>query len=229
MLTVDHLTKSFVLHLQGGTRLSVLKEIDLTVRAGECVSLIGPSGAGKSTLLRLLYANYKPDGGKILVRDGEEWVDLVKTDPRRILDLRKRTLGYVSQFLHVIPRVPAIDIVMEPLRGLGVSMNQVQEKAEVLLARLNIPSRLWRISPTTFSGGEQQRINIARCLIVSFPILLLDEPTAALDGANRKVVVELIRETRERGAAVIGVFHDEEVRRAVSSRLFELTPGEVEI
>ena len=226
LITVQDLKKTFILHLQGGVRLSVLNRVNLSVHPGECLALNGPSGSGKSTLLRLLYSNYKPEGGAILVKHREEWVDMTTVESRVILDVRRRTMGYVSQFFRVIPRVPALDIVMEPLRRLGMPGEEIGERAEGMLKRLNIPGRLWGISPTTFSGGEQQRINIARCFVVPYPILLLDEPTASLDAANRQVVVDLIREARDGGTAIVGVFHDEGVRRAVSTRTVDMGPEE---
>ena len=228
MIAVRDLEKGFVLHLQGGVKLSVLKRINLDVGSGECVVLSGPSGSGKSTLLRLLYGNYKAERGNVLVRHKDEMVDIGKVESRRVLAIRKRTLGYVSQFLRVIPRIPALQVIIEPMRALGISMEEARSRAENLLGRLHIPQRLWGISPTTFSGGEQQRINIARCFAVPYAILLLDEPTAALDATNRNIVVELIREARERGTAIVGIFHDEEVRDAVSTRIFEMSSDEEE-
>jgi alpha-D-ribose 1-methylphosphonate 5-triphosphate synthase subunit PhnL len=222
MLSVENLSKSFFLHNQGGIQLRVLRNIGLTVQAGECVVLVGPSGTGKSTLLRSLYANYRPDSGRILVRHEEEWVDMAGAEPWKILEVRRRTVGYVSQFLRVIPRVSAFSILMESSLMLGKPGEEAAARSRLLLARLGIPERLWKISPTTFSGGEQQRINIARGFIFPYPILLLDEPTAALDAKNRRVVVELIREAKHRGAAIIGTFHDEEVRESVATRTFEM-------
>jgi alpha-D-ribose 1-methylphosphonate 5-triphosphate synthase subunit PhnL len=224
MIVIERLQKSFFLHLQGGLNLSVLKEIGMEVYAGECLALFGPSGSGKSTLLRLLYANYKGQGGRILVKHQGQWIDIVRAEPRKVLEIRKLTIGYVSQFLRVIPRIPALDVLMEPLRREGVPEHHAREHAEGMLMRLNIPKRLWGISPTTFSGGEQQRINIARSFIKPYPIILLDEPTAALDATNRQVVIEMIQEAKSRGTAMVGVFHDEEVRGAVSSRTFDMTP-----
>ena len=221
-LRAEEIQKAFVLHLQGGMVLHVFSGVNLIVHAGECVALSGPSGIGKSTLLRILYANYKPDRGNVWVQHRGEWVDLLQAKPYRILEIRRNTIGYVSQFLRVIPRVPALEVVMEPLRSLGYPPEECRLKAEVLLRRLNIPERLWTISPTLFSGGEQQRINLSRSFIYPFPILLLDEPTAALDDLNRRIVVELIQEAKARGAAVVGVFHDREVKEAVSTRNFEI-------
>ncbi len=216
---IRDLEKTFTLHVQGGTRLPVLQRVSLAVHAGECVVLADPSGAGKSTLLRTVYGNYVPQAGHILVRHGHQVVDMVGAEPRLVLDVRRRTMGYVSQFLRVIPRVPAVEVVTEPLRALGVPRVEALERARRILERLGIPGRLWGLSPVTFSGGEQQRINIARVFVVDYPILLLDEPTASLGAASRLVVVELIREARRRGAAVLGAVHDAEIRAEVATRV----------
>jgi alpha-D-ribose 1-methylphosphonate 5-triphosphate synthase subunit PhnL len=224
MICVRGLSKTFVLHHQHGTRLPVLQGIDLDVAKGECVVLDGPSGAGKSTLLRTLFANYRIEQGSVRIRHDGQWLELATAQPRQLLDLRARAIGYVSQFLRVIPRVPALDIVAEPLRAAGMARDAAREQAGALLDRLNIPKRLWQIPPATFSGGEQQRVNIARGFVRHFPVLLLDEPTAALDAANREVVAVLIEEARKAGTAVVGIFHDAEVRNRVATRRFPLLP-----
>ncbi|WP_266167991.1 phosphonate C-P lyase system protein PhnL [Dyella subtropica] len=224
MLELRGLAKSFELHQQRDTRLDVLDDIDLTLHAGECVVLSGPSGAGKSTLLRVIYANYRTSRGAVRVRHDGNWLDLAEATPHQVLDVRRRTLGYVSQFLRVIPRVPALDIVAEPLIGAGVSVEDARQQASALLHRLNVPERLWPLPPGTFSGGEQQRVNIARGLIVPRPLLLLDEPTASLDAGNRQVVAQLLEEARNAGSAVLGIFHDEDMRDRVATRLFPMRP-----
>jgi alpha-D-ribose 1-methylphosphonate 5-triphosphate diphosphatase len=220
------LRKTFTLHNQGGLELRVLDGADLSVAAGECVVLNGPSGVGKSTLLRALYGNYLVQQGHILVRHLGEVVDIATAPPRTVLDVRRRTIGFVSQFLRVIPRVATLDLVAEPLRRLGVDAAIAQERAEILLDRLAIPRRLWGLPPATFSGGEQQRVNIARGLVAGHPVLLLDEPTAALDGANRDAVIELIIASRQRGTAIVGIFHDQYVREAVATRTVEMGRSE---
>ncbi|MEQ9123654.1 MAG: phosphonate C-P lyase system protein PhnL, partial [Alphaproteobacteria bacterium] len=185
--------------------------------------LAGPSGAGKSTLLRSLYANYLPSQGRILVRHRGETVDLVSAEARLQLEIRRETIGYVSQFLRVIPRISAEDVVAEAAIAGGTSPADALAAARGLLRRLNLPERLWSVPPATFSGGEQQRVNIARGLIRPFPILLLDEPTASLDAANRQVAVDLILEAKARGAAVVAICHDEDVRAAIADRLFDVS------
>lgn len=223
-LRVSGLTKSFVIHAQDDLAIPVLNDVALAVSPGECLALVGPSGAGKSTLLRSLYGNYRADKGSIRVRQDEAWIELVGAEPRTVLDVRQRTMGFVSQFLRVIPRVSAIDVVAEPLKRRGTDPAEARQRAEFLLGMLGIPARLWALPPATFSGGEQQRVNIARSLIVDYPILLLDEPTASLDAANRDGVVELICQRRDAGAAIVGIFHDIDVRDAVATRVHEVLP-----
>lgn len=222
MIDIRGLCKTFTLHNQGGARLEVLQDVHLEVESGQCVVLHGESGAGKSTLMRTLYANYLPSSGSVWIRHRGEWVDIANADSHTLLDVRKKTLGYVSQFLHVIPRIPALEVVKQPLQALGADSETADHRARALLTRLNIPERLWSLAPSTFSGGEQQRINIARGFIVDYPILLLDEPTASLDQVNSRVVVELIRETLDRGCAVVGIFHDAQVREVLADRFFDV-------
>ncbi|WP_159598688.1 phosphonate C-P lyase system protein PhnL [Starkeya nomas] len=223
ILSVSGVAKTFVLHLREGARLPVVNGAGFELFAGECVALGGPSGAGKSSLLKMVYGNYRVDAGAILVRDGAETVDVARTSPRRLIRLREDTMGYVSQFLRVIPRVGALDVVAEPLIGDGVPCEEATARAGELLARLNLPERLWSLPPATFSGGEQQRVNIARGLIAHRPLLLMDEPTASLDAANRQVVVGLIEEKKRAGVAILGIFHDTEVREAVCDRVIDVT------
>jgi alpha-D-ribose 1-methylphosphonate 5-triphosphate synthase subunit PhnL len=224
MLQTDALAKSFTLHLQGGVRIPVLAAVGLDLRAGECVVLAGPSGVGKSTLMRSLYGNYRAESGRILVRHHGAMIDLAAADPRTILAVRHDTLGYVSQFLRVVPRVPALDVVAEVAIGRGAAPDAARRTATEMLLRLNIPRRLHALPPATFSGGEQQRVNLARGFIGGHPVLLLDEPTASLDAENRAVVVAMINEAKARGAAIIAICHDAEVRDAIADRLFPLTP-----
>lgn len=224
LLSVNGLCKSFTLHTQGGVELPVLSDIDLIANPGECVVLNGPSGAGKSTLLRCIFGNYRADSGEILIDDGVETVDIAAGNPRQIIELRRRTIGYVSQFLRVVPRVSTLDVVSEPLRILGVSRDEAEDRAGDMLRRLRIPKRLWSLPPATFSGGEQQRVNVARGLIVSKPLLLLDEPTASLDAQNRDTVVRAILDTVESGTAIVGIFHDADVRDAVATRTIDMSP-----
>jgi alpha-D-ribose 1-methylphosphonate 5-triphosphate synthase subunit PhnL len=221
-INVGGLGKRFRLHTQGDIEIEVFRGLDFQVRFGECVALHGPSGCGKSTLLRALYANYTVGEGGIRICHRDGWVDMAAAEPRAILSVRRHTMGYVSQFLRVIPRVPSLDIVAEPLRLRGIDTREARARAGDMLARLNVPERLWALAPATFSGGEQQRVNIARGFIAEMPILLLDEPTAALDAANRAIVAELILERKAAGTAIVGIFHDVEIRHLVCNRIFEI-------
>ena len=224
VLRTEGVDKSFTLHLQGGVRIPVLDGVALELRAGECVVLSGPSGAGKSTLLRTVYGNYRAESGSILIRHRGAWLDLAAADPRTVLEVRRDTLGYVSQFLRVVPRVSALHIVAEALTARGVGTEEARAAAQAMLLQLNVPERLHGLPPATFSGGEQQRVNLARGFLGRHPILLLDEPTASLDAANRAVVVRLVRAAKERGVAVLGIVHDADTRDAIADRLFPVEP-----
>ncbi len=224
MLQTRALAKSFTLHLRGGLLMQVLSGVDLDVHAGECVVLSGPSGAGKSTLMRSLYGNYRVESGTIMVRHDGDMVDIASADPRTILAVRHETLGYVSQFLRVVPRVSALDVVAEVLLARGAGQAAALGRARTLLLQLNIPSRLHAIPPATFSGGEQQRVNLARGFIAGHPILLLDEPTASLDAENRAVVIRMVQTAKATGTAIVAICHDADVRDAIADRLFIMTP-----
>ena len=224
MLRTEGLSKSFTLHLQNGARIPVLRNVDLAMSAGECVVLSGPSGTGKSTLMRSLYGNYRAEAGRILINHRGGWVDLAGADPRLVLEVRRETLGYVSQFLRVVPRVSTLDIVAEALTIRGVHETEAIERARAMLLRLRLPEALHDLPPATFSGGEQQRVNLARGFIGGHPVLLLDEPTASLDAANRDAVVALVQEAKAAGTAILGIVHDAPTRDAIADRLFHLTP-----
>lgn len=222
-LSVQNLSKTFTMHLRDGVVLPVVTDVNFTVKPGECVVLGGPSGAGKSSILKMVYGNYGVDSGAILLRHHDRIVDLATADPRTVLTLRRDSIGYVSQFLRTVPRVSALDVVAEPLVIRGTDRQEAQERARALLARLNLPERLWTLPPATFSGGEQQRVNVARGFITDHPVLLLDEPTASLDATNRAVVVAMIAEKKAARVALLGIFHDEDVRNAVADRVVDVT------
>jgi len=224
MLSVKNITKCFTLHQQGGTQIKALDAVSFRVKKGECLALQGPSGSGKSTLMRLLYGNYKAQTGTVaIVLPSGQLLNLVTASPRQIIKVRQYTIGYVSQFLRLIPRVTCLSVVMEPLLQRGVSDEDAEGRAAALLARLNIPSNLWTLAPSTFSGGEQQRVNIARGFIASYPLLLLDEPTASLDAENREVVIKLMLEAKTAGSSLVGIFHDPQVRDAVADQVLTLS------
>lgn len=222
-IAVSGLGKTFVFHLRGGARLQVLSGVTFDVHPGECVVLGGPSGIGKSSILRMIYGNYRVDAGAVVIRSGGTLTDVATAGPREILALRGHGMSYVSQFLRVIPRVATIDLVAEPMIADGVERGASRHRAGELLARLNLPERLWGLPPATFSGGEQARVNIARGFAASRPVLLLDEPTASLDAANRAVVADLVAEKKAVGTAVLGIFHDEEIRDRLADRTIDVT------
>ena len=227
LLRIKDVNKTFVLHHQGSTELRVLTAVNLEVQRGECVILSGASGAGKSTLLKLIYANYRSTSGSILLNTGAtEPIDMAKADPRALIEARRHHIGYVSQFLRVIPRVSALNVVAEPLIAEShqqpEAIQRALARAKDLLQRLQIPERLWHLPPATFSGGEQQRINIARSLIKPRKLLLLDEPTASLDTINAQTVVALIQEALANGTAAIGIFHDAAVGSQLATRYIDI-------
>ena len=222
-LVVSEVSKSFIMHLRDGIKLPVVNDVSFSVAGSECVVLGGPSGIGKSSILKMLYGNYAVDAGQILVNHREKIVDIAAADPRTIIEVRRHTMGYVSQFLRTVPRVAAVDVVAEPLVARGIDAAEAKDRAVELLARLNLPRELWSLPPATFSGGEQQRVNIARGFITSHRILLLDEPTASLDATNRRVVNEMIAAKKAEGVAMLGIFHDEEVREAVADRILDVS------
>ena len=218
ILTLINLTKDFIFHHQGGTRLSVLDRFSVGF-APACASILtGPSGAGKSTLLRMIYAGYRTSRGSILIRHRGKTVDMATASPALVYEVRCHTIGYVSQFLRVVPRVSALDTVIEPLVARGMAESKARSRGKQMLQRLGIPENLWALSATTFSGGEQQRINIARGFIAPYPLMLLDEPTASLDPQNRQTVIDLIRERVDAGTCIIGVFHDKADQKKIKGR-----------
>jgi alpha-D-ribose 1-methylphosphonate 5-triphosphate synthase subunit PhnL len=248
--------KHFTLHLRGGLRLPVLGGVSLQVRAGECVALVGPSGCGKSTFMKCLWGSYHTERGQLWLHHadptlrrarGAAPIDLAKATPQQIIALRLRHMAYVSQFLRVLPRLAALDVVAQasldtdhppaasdeilpPTDPFDDSahrqrLDAARAHAADLLARLNLPAGLWQLPPATFSGGEQQRVNIARAFVRPSRLLLLDEPTASLDAVNRRVVIDLIAQAKRSGTAIVGIFHDEEVRDAVASRCVALQPA----
>jgi len=222
MIDISSASKTFTMHLQNGVRLPVVSGVSMQVNAGECVVLSGPSGAGKSSILKMIFGNYRCDHGRISVRHEGIVIDIATALPRDILRVRRQTIGYVSQFLRAVPRVATLDVVAEPLIANGVARDEARLHAGELLRRLNIAERLWTLPPSTFSGGEQQRVNIARGFISDMPILLLDEPTASLDGANRKIVVDLVAEKKSRGVAMVAIVHDDEVRNLIADRIIDV-------
>lgn len=222
-LLVSEVSKNFTMHLRDGITIPVMKNVTFALEAGKCLVLGGPSGVGKSSILKMLYGNYVVEQGQILVNHAGQLINIVDIEPRQMLAIRRDTIGYVSQFLRSVPRVSALDIVAEPLVNRGTGVDEAVRRAGNLFMRLNLPEKLWHLPPATFSGGEQQRVNIARGFITDHPILLLDEPTASLDAQNRAVVVEMIREKKRAGIALLGIFHDADVRDQVADEIINVS------
>ena len=219
MFEITQVSKTFHLHTQQGAEIPVVRDVSFAVCPGECVALTGESGSGKSTVLRLIYGNYLARTGSISVGGTE----IVAADPHTILELRRTTLGFVTQFLRVLPRVSTTRVVAEPMIEAGHDATAADALAHDLLRRLRIPETLWDLSPLTFSGGEKQRVNIARGFIYDYPALLLDEPTASLDATNRQTVLNMIDAAKQRGCAIIGIFHDQAARKAVCDREIDVS------
>ena len=219
MVEIHGLSKAFTLHHQHQAKIRVVDDVHLSVASGECVALTGQSGCGKSTVMRLIYGNYLAEVGHMRVGA----LDVATASPHEILEMRRTTLGYVSQFLRVLPRVPTLRVVAEPMMNAGADEAESLDRARALLTRLRIPEQLWDLSPLTFSGGEKQRVNVARGFTYAYPVMLLDEPTASLDATNRDTVLELIAEAKARGAALIGIFHDVAVRERVCDREIDIS------
>jgi len=223
VLSVHDVRKTFTLHLQGSQVLPVLEGVSFEVPRGQCVVLGGASGAGKSSIMKMVFGSYAVDSGRMLLAHDGGVLDLAIASPREVLAARRESMGYVSQFLSAVPRVAAIDVVAEPLIECGTSREEARERAGELLARLSIPERLWNLPPATFSGGEQQRVNIARGFATERPLMLLDEPTASLDARNRGVVIDMIRERLAAGTGILAIFHDADVREAVADHIVDVS------
>jgi alpha-D-ribose 1-methylphosphonate 5-triphosphate synthase subunit PhnL len=223
ILRLQDVNKQFTVYRRSAQPIDVLENVSFELFPGECLSLDGASGSGKSSILKLIFGNYCLSSGHIWCDfDGVDFIDFAAVSLRERHALRKKYINYVSQFLKAIPRISALDVVIqagmnEVISGL-VTQEQLTRRAQQLLERLNIQSQLWGLPPAIFSGGEQQRINLARGLISPKPLLLLDEPSASLDHQNTQVVIELIQEVRLNGTAMIGIFHDDQVRQALSTR-----------
>lgn len=223
-MTVEQLSKNFTLHILGEKNISACRNVSFNVPKGSFLGLSGPSGAGKSTVLKCIYRTYLPGSGSVWYDSAEYGrIDLATLPDRAVIDIRTREMGYVSQFLKVIPRVSALDVVMEPILARnGVSRDEARIRAVGLLERLRIPEHLFDAYPATFSGGEQQRINIAHAVSWKPRLLLLDEPTASLDSGSVELVLDILRELRREGTTMIGIFHDTELMASVTDSVFTI-------
>lgn len=224
ILKINGFAKHFTLHEQG-KQIPSSHNVNLEVYAGELTALIGPTGAGKSSVLKGIYRTYLPSAGEIFYRDRYgELVDLAQADEYRMLQLRHEEIGFVTQFLFCLPRQSTLDVVAHPLVVRGESRESARSKAAEMLTALNLPERLWSISPATFSGGEKQRVNLARGLVAKPRLLLLDEPTASLDPVTAGRVVGIIEDIKREGVAMLAIFHHPELTQRLGDRVVELTP-----
>jgi len=223
MMNCQGLSKAFVMHTRGGTRIQAFHDVSFTVSEGEFLGVSGPSGAGKSSLLKCLYRTYLPTAGSIMYRDSDAQTrDLARAPEQAILRLRRQEIGYISQFFPVLPRVSEMDTIANSMVMRGLPREASLQRARELLERLAIPRPLWDLSPSTFSGGEKQRINIIHAVIARPRLLLLDEPTASLDAASAREAVSLIRELKKEGTAMIGIFHDRALLMSLSDQVLAM-------
>lgn len=222
-LKVENLAKDFTIHTRGGIKIEGFKDINFEVKKGEFLSLYGPSGMGKSSILKALFRTYTTTSGNIwFTKEDGDIINIAYCSESEMLSLRKSEIGYVSQFLQVLPRISAVDVVAQPLIDNGEDEKISKEKAKEMLSYLGIKSELFNVSPLTFSGGEQQRVNIAKGIIAPKSVLLLDEPTASLDKNNTIKVIEKLMEIKNSGVAMIGIFHDIEAMNIISNRVFDV-------
>lgn len=222
ILRVKGFSKHFILHEQGKS-IPSSHNVNLEVYSGKLTALIGPTGSGKSTVLNGIFRTYLPSSGLILFRTASgHTIDLAQADEHRIMDLRKTQIGFVTQFLHALPRQRTEDVVAQPLYQLGISRDEGRARAREVLSALNLPERLWTISPDTFSGGEKQRVNLARGLLTKPRLLLLDEPTASLDPKTTDRVAELIDRLKDDGVAMLAIFHQLHLVERLADDVVEL-------
>jgi alpha-D-ribose 1-methylphosphonate 5-triphosphate synthase subunit PhnL len=218
MLTVDCLEKRFISHILHEKEITGFPSVSFHVPQNKALGLSGPSGYGKSSVLKCIYRTYQASSGSIIYASetfGE--VDLTALAENEVLLLRQKEMGYVTQFLSVLPRISAVDIVAEPLVDAGMKLSEARESARNLLARLKIDPSLFDAFPSTFSGGEKQRVNLARAIIRPPRLLLLDEPTASLDEEALEIVLDLLLDMKEKGTTMLAIFHD----RSIMERLMD--------
>jgi alpha-D-ribose 1-methylphosphonate 5-triphosphate synthase subunit PhnL len=228
VLSVNGLSKTFDMHVLGDTRVVGLDDVSFDVRDGEFLAIVGESGSGKSSLLKCLYRTYDPTAGEVVYHGPDEDVDLAACPDRTVIDLRGDTIGYTSQFLDEIPRVPAVDVVARPLIEQGTDSEEAREQSRELLDALSVPEQLWGAYPATFSGGERQRVNLAQALAPKPELLLLDEPTSALDPETRQAAIDLLSTYLGSETTVIGVFHNTDVVEAIADRVLVLDDGRLQ-
>lgn len=227
LLQVSNYAKQFTIH-HLERHIPVLGELSFTLNEGEFLLVRGPNGVGKSTLLRCLYRSYRPSAGKAIYNSEHGAIDLARAADVDMTFLRRTELGFVTQFLRPRPRATALELVAEPLAAIGQSKESAEKAASKLLETFGLKSALWSAYPTTFSGGEQQKVNLARALIRPRRLLLLDEPTASLDKETRGALADRLAELKAEGVAMIAVLHHpEDVSGLVDNELHLALPEAV--
>lgn len=208
ILKVSDLCKTFTLH-QFKKKILGCKDVSFSVHKGQFVGITGKSGTGKSTVLKCIYRSYLPTSGEIFFNSqllGN--VNLAGSAEQDIVSVRRQEIGYISQFLKVLPQVTALAVVAETLIDIGYNREQADTQAKDMLRHFQIPENLWDTYPNTFSGGEKLRLNLAQAMIKGPRLLLLDEPTASLDEYSKGLVKEMIIRLKNSGTAMVGIFHD---------------------
>lgn len=229
VISVERLEKNFTIHHLGKT-IHATGNISFTVNKGDFLGIVGKSGSGKSTVLKSIYRTYKPQSGKIMYDSARfGTIDLVKATEREIIYLRKFEIGYVSQFLNVMPRITAIELVQQSLLEMGASIEVALEKAKEVLDHFELDESLWNHYPINFSGGEKLRLNIARAIVKNPRLLLLDEPTASLDLASKQKVRDAIKKLKKQGTTLIGIFHDLEFMEGLCDEVYSVEKKEVPV
>lgn len=225
LLSIEHLSKSFTLH-NLNKHIKAVEDVNLYLKEGEFVGITGKSGSGKSTVLKCIYRTYLPESGSIWYeskRFGR--LDLAAAPERTIIELRKYEIGYVSQFLNVMPRTTARELVRHSIMEMGQCAAFAEEETVKMLEHFELDSSLWDSYPATFSGGEKLRLNIARAMVKRPRLLLLDEPTASLDQASKEKVKILIEQLMREGTTMLGIFHDLEFMQNLCSREYQIKEG----
>jgi alpha-D-ribose 1-methylphosphonate 5-triphosphate synthase subunit PhnL len=227
ILELRNLTKEFYLHEQS-MQIKSCNGVTFALPKGGFTGIVGRSGSGKSTILRCIYRTYLPTGGQILY-ESERYgaIDLATAADRQLIYLRQNEIGYVSQFLSIMPRTTAREHVEQAVLEAGRGQAHASAKAEEMLAYFMLPRALWDIYPNTFSGGERLRLNLAHAMVKEPRLLLLDEPTASLDGGTKELVRALLLEMKRRGTSIIGIFHDLEFMEGVCDEVYSLNLGQL--
>ena len=227
LLKIEDLGKSFTIHGLD-KHIHASQNINITLHEGEFIGIVGKSGSGKSTILKCIYRTYIPNSGEIWYKSRRfGLIDMAAASERQIIYLRRYEIGYVSQFLSVMPRITAIEIVEQSLVDMGHDKNYCRQQAIKMLTHFELDKELWDSYPTNFSGGEKLRLNIARAMVKRPRLLLLDEPTASLDNASKVKVRELIEQLKAEGTTMLGIFHDIEFMQGVCDKRFNISAGQL--